>query len=80
MFKPVRSSFLPSYIQTLLLSIFLVFIQSAWAEDYNFPGLSGTVTVTEDQYGIPTIKGDSQHDVIFVQGYFQARDRFFPDG
>jgi penicillin amidase len=52
-------------------------VQSAWAEDFNFPGLSGTVTVTEDQYGIPTIKGDSQLDVVFVQGYLQARDRFF---
>ena len=49
MFKPVRSSFLPLFIQTLLLSIFLVSIQSAFAEDFNFPGLSGTVTVTEDQ-------------------------------
>jgi penicillin amidase len=52
-------------------------VQSAWAEDFNFPGLSGTVTVTEDQYGIPTIKGDSELDVTFVQGYFHARDRFF---
>ena len=42
-----------------------------------FPGLSGTVTVTEDQYGIPTIKGENELDVIFVQGYLHARDRFF---
>ena len=55
----------------------LLIIQSAWAEDFNFPGLSGTVTVTEDQYGIPTIKGDSELDVVFVQGYLHARDRFF---
>jgi len=52
-------------------------VQSAWAEDFNFPGLSGTVTVYEDQYGIPTIKGDSELDVTFVQGYLHARDRFF---
>jgi penicillin amidase len=55
----------------------LLMIQSVSAEDFNFPGLSGTVTVTEDQYGIPTIKGDSELDVIFVQGYLHARDRFF---
>lgn len=77
MSKPVRSTFSSLLRQTLLLSIFLVFIQSAWAEDFNFPGLSGTVTVTEDQYGIPTIKGDSELDVVFVQGYLHARDRFF---
>jgi len=63
----------------LLLSLFAltVFTQSAWAEDFNFPGLSGTVTVTEDQYGIPTIKGDAELDVVFVQGYLVARNRFF---
>ncbi len=77
MYKPVRSSFVPLLTQSLLLSVFSVFLQSAFAEDYNFPGLSGTVTVTEDQYGIPTIKGDSQMDVVFVQGYLHARDRFF---
>jgi len=77
MYKPVRSSFPPLIIQTLLLSIFLVSIQSAWAEDFSFPGLTGTVTVTEDQYGIPTIKGESEFDVVFVQGYLHARDRFF---
>ncbi len=77
MYKPVRSSFTSYLSQIFLLSIFLVCIQPAWAEDFNFPGLSDTVTVTEDQYGIPTIKGESQLDVIFVQGYMQARDRFF---
>ena len=77
MYKPDRSSFLPLQVQTLLFSIFLVFIQSAWAEDFSFPGLSGTVTVSEDQYGIPTIKGDAELDVVFVQGYLHARDRFF---
>jgi len=75
--KSGRSSTLPFLIQPLLISIFLVFIQSAWAEDFSFPGLSGTVTVYEDQYGIPTIKGDSELDVVFVQGYLHARDRFF---
>jgi penicillin amidase len=60
-----------------LISIFLVFLQPAWAEDFNFPGLEDTVTVTEDQYGIPTIRGKSELDVAFVQGYIHARDRFF---
>ena len=74
MYKPVRSSYL---IPSILFSIFLVSVQSAWAEDFNFSGLSDTVTVYEDQYGIPTIKGETDLDVIFVQGYLHARDRFF---
>ena len=77
MYKPVRFTFTPFLSRIFLLSIFLVFIQPAWAEDFNFPGLSGTVTVYEDQYGIPTIKGSSELDVAFVQGYILARDRFF---
>jgi len=77
MYKLDRSSFLLFQVQTLLFSILLVFIQSAWAEDFNFPGLSGTVTVYEDQYGVPTIKGGSELDVAFLQGYIHARDRFF---
>jgi len=68
----------PSFlVQALVFSALLIFIQPAWSEDFNFPGLSGTVTVTEDQYGIPTIKGDKELDVVFVQGYLHARDRFF---
>ncbi|MBT8050676.1 MAG: penicillin acylase family protein [Gammaproteobacteria bacterium] len=35
------------------------------------------MTVTEDVYGIPTIKGERDLDVMFVQGYLHARDRFF---
>ncbi|MGK2925034.1 MAG: penicillin acylase family protein [Lysobacterales bacterium] len=35
------------------------------------------MTVYEDQYGVPTIKGSSELDVAFVQGYIHARDRFF---
>jgi penicillin amidase len=55
----------------------LVAAPAALAEDFDFPGLSDTVTVYEDALGIPTIKGSSYEDVVFVQGYLQARDRFF---
>jgi penicillin amidase len=50
---------------------------SALAAEFDLAGLSDTVTVYEDQYGIPTIKGQSEADVAFVQGYIHARDRFF---
>lgn len=63
---------------SLLLATLAIFsAQTAFAEEFNFPGLSGTVTVTEDQYGIPSIRGNSELDVAFVQGYIHARDRFF---
>jgi penicillin amidase len=62
----------------LLLIVFaLSATQAAWAEDFTFPGLSDTVTVYEDALGITTIVGKNENDVYFVQGYIQARDRFF---
>jgi penicillin amidase len=68
--------------RTLPLQILIAFVsffsvQSAIAEDFNFAGLTGTVEVSEDQYGIPTIKGETELDVAFVQGYIHARDRFW---
>ena len=74
--KTARSLF-PLFVSQLLVIPALTVTQTAWADDFNFPGLSGTVTVTEDQYGIPTIKGENELDVVFVQGYLHARDRFF---
>ncbi len=37
----------------------------------------GEVSVYTDANGIPTIVGDSESEVTFVQGYLHARDRFF---
>jgi len=73
-----RSVFVRFLLHASLLAVSVTFIaQPALAEDFSFPGLSDTVTVTEDQYGIPTIRGKNELDVIFVQGYLHARDRFF---
>lgn len=67
--------------RTLSLSLFAltcaVPAQAVQAAEFNLPGLADSVTVYEDQYGIPTIKGGSVEDVSFVQGYLHARDRFF---
>lgn len=40
-------------------------------------GLSGPVDVYIDANGIPTIVGDTEHDVNFVRGFMHARDRLF---
>lgn len=77
MFRPAQFSFRKLSVCLLLASLFASSVQTAQAEDFNFPGLTGTVTVYEDQYGVPTIKGTSELDVAFVQGYIHARDRFF---
>jgi len=64
-------------LQILIASVSFFSVQTAIAEHLNFAGLTGTVEVTEDQYGIPTIKGETELDVVFVQGYIHARDRYW---
>lgn len=39
-------------------------------------GLDGTVTVTRDGHGIPTITAGTAEDLFFAQGYVHAQDRF----
>ncbi|MFE4055739.1 penicillin acylase family protein [Streptomyces sp. NPDC059096] len=40
-------------------------------------GLSGTVDVRRDSYGVPQIYADSDADLFRAQGYVQAQDRFW---
>jgi penicillin G amidase len=40
-------------------------------------GLSGSVTVTRDAHGVPTIEAATLEDVIFAQGYVTAQDRLW---
>ncbi|MDT8439377.1 MAG: penicillin acylase family protein [Wenzhouxiangellaceae bacterium] len=47
------------------------------AQTVTVPTLGSDVTVYTDADGIPTIVGESDRDVTFVQGYLHAQDRFF---
>src|SRR6056297_2468175 len=49
----------------------------ASAQIVEVPRLSDDVNVFTDANGIPTIVGETEVDVTFVQGYLHARDRFF---
>ncbi len=76
MFRPVRPF---RHILHVLLAttVLATVVLPAGAAEFTFPQLSAAVTVYEDAYGIPTIKGETAVDVAFVQGYIHARDRFF---
>lgn len=41
------------------------------------PGLTSSVSVTTDEYGVPTIEASSRTDAFRVLGYVMARDRLF---
>ncbi|NDY94506.1 penicillin acylase family protein [Wenzhouxiangella limi] len=47
------------------------------AQNVEVPRLQADVNVFTDANGIPTIVGETEADVTFVQGYLHARDRFF---
>ncbi|MEE4297014.1 MAG: penicillin acylase family protein [Wenzhouxiangella sp.] len=49
----------------------------ASAQTVEVPRLQADVNVFTDANGIPTIVGETETDVTFVQGYLHARDRFF---
>ena len=40
------------------------------------PGLQDEVHILRDQYGIPHIYAQNQHDLFVAQGYVTAQDRF----
>ena len=40
-------------------------------------GLSGPVTVTRDQWGVPHIKAGTDMDAFWAQGYVHAQDRLW---
>jgi penicillin G amidase len=46
------------------------------AETLTLDGLDAAVDVTYDDRGVPHIYGTTVHDVLLVQGYLMAKDRF----
>lgn len=45
--------------------------------EVKLPGLSQTVTVRFDAWGVPHVEAASPRDAWFLQGYLHARERFF---
>ena len=62
----------------IITALLLVAIAAtSFAKPAKVPGLHSEVKVIRDIDGIPHIIGKSEHDVVFVQGYLHAQDRFF---
>lgn len=41
------------------------------------PGLFGNVTIYRDEWGVPHIFAENNHDLFFAQGYIHAQDRWW---
>jgi len=65
--------------RTRLIIALLLFAVAATAvaKPMKVPGLKSSVKVIRDIDGIPHIIASNEHDLLFVQGYLHAQDRFF---
>lgn len=68
---------------TLLLAV-LIFVNAYTVRslpetegEVSLKGLSSSVEVLRDEYGVPHIEADTLHDLFMAQGYVQAQDRLF---
>ena len=66
-----------SHIRIVTALLLAAIAVTAVAKPLPAPGLDSAVKVIRDVDGIPHIIGNSEHDVVFVQGYLHAQDRFF---
>ena len=74
-------------IAVVLFTVFAVLIISVFGFiNLNKPTNNGkvyisnvleSVTVVKDEWGIPHIEAENQHDAIFTYGYTIAKDRLF---
>lgn len=56
------------------------FVRRPWPQisgAISVPGLSAPVEVIRDQWGIPQIYAQNEHDLLFAQGYVHAQDRLW---
>ena len=66
-----------SLIRILAAVLVIAISATAVAGPMEVPGLESPVKVIRDIDGIPHILGNNEYDVVFVQGYLHAQDRFF---
>ena len=59
----------------LLLLLALTNIQAQ--EQLKLPQLEQAVEIITDQWGVPHIYAQTEHDLFFAQGFYAARDRTF---
>ena len=50
-------------------------VQCGMGETLKLAGLESAVTINVDEYGVPHIFAESEHDMFMAQGYMTARDR-----
>src|SRR5260370_36102633 len=62
---------------TLVLAATLCFPLAASAAPVRLEGLHGAAEIARDQAGTPHLRAGDEHDLILLQGWVHAQDRFF---
>jgi penicillin amidase len=64
----------------VVVSTGIVLVRRTWPEasgTLTAPGLSASVTIIRDRWGVPHIYAQNEHDLFFAQGYVHAQDRLW---
>jgi penicillin amidase len=64
----------------VLMSVAIWFVRRPWSKvdgEIEIPGVSVPVEVIRDQWGVPHIYAENEHDLFFAQGYVHAQDRLW---
>lgn len=66
-----------NHVRVVAALLLVAAASTAIATPVEIPALHSPVKVVRDVDGIPHITGNNEYDVVFVQGYLHAQDRFF---
>ena len=67
-------------LAVILAAVGFWFVSRPWPKvkgDIAAPGLSAPVEIIRDQWGVPHIYAQDEHDLFFAQGYVHAQDRLW---
>jgi penicillin amidase len=62
---------------TLVLAASLCFPFAVFSAPVQVAGLHGPAEIVRDQAGIPHLRAEDEHDLLLLQGWVHAEDRFF---
>ena len=66
-----------NHVRVVAALLLVAAASTSIATPVEIPALHSPVKVVRDVDGIPHITGNNEYDVVFVQGYLHAQDRFF---
>ena len=67
-------------LAVILASVGTWLVRRPWPKlngSISAPGLTAPVTIIRDEWGVPHIYAENEHDLIFAQGYAHAQDRLW---